>query len=189
MAALAILVILSGCVRLPWQKAAPSPEPVQALPQITMPVSKGPNPHKGQYLLAHADEARKDARTCTQCHEQAFCDTCHSLHTKHPLNWLAQHGKASAAKDATCASCHPLPSCEHCHTQGLPPTHNAKFLTAHGQREEYQTCRQCHTTESCATCHLGRQPADHQTEAWKKGHGGNALKAVGKCLGLSLIHI
>lgn len=189
--ALVLLVIMAGCWRgsergvpAPPEESAPAAETASpAVDWAKQPKKSGPNPHPGQYLLTHAAEARLDQSECADCHEKASCDTCHSLHKTHGLNWLSKHGEASKAIDAKCASCHPLPSCEVCHTQGLPASHNGRFITEHGKGTEFGQCRQCHTQQSCRTCHQDREPGSHKTANWKRAHGREAKAGAGRCLG------
>lgn len=125
--------------------------------------------HPAGFANAHGTAAGAGGESCTSCHEQNFCSSCHQgADSKrfHPANFAARHSDAVYGSDGECSSCHNRESfCQSCHTGlGLNSTgrrtttfHNAQsvWLLQHGQpaRQNMESCTSCHTQNSCTRCH------------------------------------
>ena len=120
------------------------------------------------------------AWTCSDCHTQASCRTCHrqgatpaieslpaptadtllGVHiTPRPVHapgFLKDH-PAQAAAAGTCAACHARSFCVDCHQGQKAVYHPPNFVAQHAS-EAYQNdaqCTACHSTETfCRACHL-----------------------------------
>jgi hypothetical protein len=119
-------------------------------------------------------------RTCSNCHVQASCRTCHrggstpaidalpapapdsvlGVHIPrrpvHAPGFLKDH-PAEAAAGGACAACHTRTFCVNCHQGQTAQYHPPDFVQQHGP-EAYNNdtqCTACHSTEAfCRTCHL-----------------------------------
>ncbi len=118
--------------------------------------------------------------TCSDCHVQASCRTCHEQgsaaaisalpapgpDTKygvqipprpvHPPGFLKDH-PAQAAAGVSCQACHARTFCVDCHQGQKAEYHPPDFVEQHAS-EAYQNdtqCTACHSTETfCRACHL-----------------------------------
>jgi hypothetical protein len=118
--------------------------------------------------------------TCSNCHTQASCRTCHRQGTTpaiqalppqgpdtlygvrvaprpiHPVGWLKDH-PSHAASTANCTSCHSTEFCVTCHQGQKAEYHPLNFVARHGPQayNNDTQCSACHTTETfCRNCHL-----------------------------------
>ncbi len=119
-------------------------------------------------------------RTCSNCHVQASCRTCHrqgatpaidalpapgadtlfGVHIPqrpvHGTGFLKDH-PAQAAAGGACAACHARSFCVDCHQGQKAQYHPPNFVEQHGP-EAYGSdaqCTACHSTEAfCRTCHM-----------------------------------
>ncbi|MBK6848614.1 MAG: cytochrome c3 family protein [Proteobacteria bacterium] len=96
--------------------------------------------HGGDYLTAHALDARRDQPRCASCHRsQSFCLSCHQR------LGVAQGGhKPTAFRPDTARAFHPPGF--NAATRG--PEHHAWAA-----RRNVATCTSCHTEQTCLTCH------------------------------------
>ncbi len=120
------------------------------------------------------------AATCSDCHVQSSCRTCHrqgqtpaiealpapgpdtqfGVHLSpgpvHAPGFLKDH-PAQAAAGGACAACHARSYCVDCHQGPKARYHPPDFVSQHAS-EAYQNdtqCTACHSTEAfCRTCHL-----------------------------------
>ncbi len=118
--------------------------------------------------------------TCSDCHTQSSCRTCHrdgttpaiaalpalkagtayGVHvpprTIHTAGWLKDH-PTQAAAGANCAACHSRSFCVDCHQGQKAVYHPPNFVAQHAS-EAYNNetqCTACHSTETfCRACHL-----------------------------------
>ncbi|MCH9687830.1 MAG: cytochrome c3 family protein [Deltaproteobacteria bacterium] len=139
--------------------------------------------HSGDYLTAHALDARARTQDCQSCHRtQTFCQGCHERLgfgnrtdgdfavggglTFHPDGWsgppgMAQtHAHAAQRNIAACASCHTEDSCLACHattnvaTPGLGVSpHGPGF----GRSARCQALSQ-RSRRACLKCHAPVDP-------------------------------
>lgn len=88
--------------------------------------------HVGNWLQAHGQYARPDAQTCAACHDQTYCESCHSATTVparpsvvwpeaverdmiHRGDYVSRHMVDAGANPASCKRCHGNPFCQACH--------------------------------------------------------------------------
>lgn len=118
--------------------------------------------------------------TCSDCHAQASCRTCHRdgttpaiqalpalrpdtaygvripPRTIHAAGWLKDH-PTQAAAGVNCAACHSRTFCVDCHQGQKAQYHPPDFVAQHAS-EAYNNdtqCTACHSTEAfCRACHL-----------------------------------
>jgi nitrate/TMAO reductase-like tetraheme cytochrome c subunit len=153
------------------------------------------NPHPGDWVQHHPEQARKDAKGCYSCHlapaeekppdvkNMAFCRACHGLRQEHEqLNWQQIHGRESLADPAACQRCHTQSWCSDCHAISRP--HPQEWLARHPAEanRDPQNCRTCHTDQFCASCHEGKKgvPASHAKE-WLNRHQFTARESTETC--------
>jgi Cytochrome c7 and related cytochrome c len=89
--------------------------------------------HTGGWIRRHAAPGRDVAQTCTQCHAQAQCDSCHdatqTLRVElrnpdaigrefvHRFDFLSRHVIEARSQPAMCQSCHVKQDCDGCHVR------------------------------------------------------------------------
>jgi predicted CXXCH cytochrome family protein len=160
-----------GCHRL--QERVP---PVRALPSRVAGGAYGvdlagirPADHLPDQLLRHRVTAASGDATCSGCHTQRYCASCHDAARApgfHGANFVQRHGQQAFAAEAECASCHQTQVfCRSCHrmlgrADTRAPTakfHDAQpgWLFGHGgiARRSIETCASCHAQNFCLTCH------------------------------------
>lgn len=99
--------------------------------------------HRGDFMSRHAIEAKLDGNSCTTCHAQSTCNSCHTRMGiaqtgdakgqvlnlgPHPQAWMepgaaTSHGKAARRDALACAACHDQgasSNCVDCHKSGAP---------------------------------------------------------------------
>jgi hypothetical protein len=127
--------------------------------------------HPNDFLLVHAQLARREADRCTSCHTtQAFCTECHSILGLSPMSapvvraagrfhppadvWLrgpVLHGREARRSMNDCVSCHSERDCVTCHGTlgigaGLSPHGNTSVgALCSGLRANDRACRLCHS--------------------------------------------
>ena len=151
---------------------------VLALPSADSVVAPGakveahaPESHGRMFFMqSHPTLAAADAGSCSTCHEESFCVSCHDGPSKnsgyHPANFLARHEAEAFGRDAECSNCHNTEVfCRECHVEnGLTATgrlgpgyHDASplWLIRHGQaaRQGLESCASCHKQTDCTQCH------------------------------------
>lgn len=126
--------------------------------------------HPPGFATAHGSSAASGRATCTGCHEERFCSSCHagtSSRRFHPVNFLARHPADAYAQERNCSTCHNTESfCRTCHVKsgvgGRGATSTTAFHTGqpawvlqHGQaaREGLTACTSCHQQRDCMRCH------------------------------------
>jgi len=113
----------------------------------------------------HGQVAKADLDTCSSCHPQYTCESCHLRRKVVPpdhqdrLRWRQNHGKDNYAL-SSCYACHSQTRfCNRCHHVVMP--HPVAWLGLHkkeGKNFGY-ICRNCHREElsklesSCQECH------------------------------------
>ena len=80
-------------------------------------------PHPEDWTGAHGGVAAEESRkACTNCHQNAFCDSCHGIEMPHPATWLEQHPRKTAGyEDSACLRCHLPDDCSACHVMHTHP--------------------------------------------------------------------
>jgi hypothetical protein len=139
--------------------------------------------HEASFLETHGKWARQSVQTCTQCHDQTMCSTCHTATTRpippsvqfpekvasefiHRGDWISRHAMEQAADPASCQKCHGPQYCQSCHAfQNVSPSganprdpHPQNWLAVHGTQARLNilACAACHDQGSgaiCVACH------------------------------------
>jgi hypothetical protein len=124
--------------------------------------------HRGNYLLAHAVEAKRGTPDCSACHRaQSFCVGCHERSgignrapgeftgtgAFHPPSWIDLHARDAKRNIQTCASCHREEDCMQCHSN--EPT----SMRASPHPKGWRGSAKCKSLDSknrrmCLKCHI-----------------------------------
>lgn len=90
-------------------------------------------PHDAAFGNTHGDEAKRNPRSCAQCHDvEKVCTSCHGMRMPHEAGFLAKHTKVAAkVDDPRCSRCHRVEDCIFCHERHTHPG-NAKISNAGG---------------------------------------------------------
>lgn len=137
-----------------------------------------PLSHTPNFKHNHGDLARAQVKdisadmSCTTCHTQNFCQTCHEGDNlgrlTHPLNYEVTHALEAQSRQKECAVCHMDRSfCIECHSerQVMPHNHRAGWvnnLRSDGGRHssealnDIESCIACHeqnAVQTCQPCH------------------------------------
>jgi hypothetical protein len=161
----------------------PLPEAVSSLParaDVVAPgaqvVGRPPASHEGMFFIeAHATLAAASETSCSTCHEESFCVSCHDAPLSsgveagyHPAAFLSMHAASAFGRDSECATCHSTQVfCRQCHLEtGLVPAGGGRlgpgyhddgplWLLRHGQaaRQNLESCSSCHRQVDCTQCH------------------------------------
>jgi len=131
--------------------------------------------HQADFLRSHPRPARSNPESCYQCHEQNFCQDCHSSSLPvrlelrlpervdrlfvHRGDYLGRHSIDARADEAMCRRCHGTSFCEGCHTrENLTPAasnprnpHPAGWNLPGGRNFHGDAARR--DINSCAACH------------------------------------
>jgi Doubled CXXCH motif (Paired_CXXCH_1) len=118
----------------------------------------------------HPVAAKEDPFSCTTCHQQSFCNSCHGLELPHPAGWNElPHAQAFFNDPALCEKCHPREplverdTCDTCHhPQGPDSTTWIQWHPNVVKDRGAETCFQCHATDTCRVCH--RQGTENFTD-------------------------
>jgi len=167
-----------GCHRL--EERVP---PVRALASRASGAAYGvdlagirPADHLPDQLLRHRVTAAAGDATCSRCHTQRYCASCHDAAKApafHGSNFVQRHAQQAFAREEECASCHNTQVfCRSCHrmlgradTQAPAGKYHDKqpgWLFGHGgiARRSIEACASCHAQNFCLTCHSA-------TSGWK----------------------
>ena len=121
-------------------------------------------PHRGDFVVRHAIEARSQSARCLSCHTSNTCDACHLERgvsaaaigsvSPHPIGWIGSgsrgresHGRAARRDIVTCMSCHdhgPLTNCIQCHSPGGPGGNPHPSGWDSSRATSSAMCRYCH---------------------------------------------
>jgi hypothetical protein len=83
-----------------------------------------PLPHAPNYLSVHGDDVLAMGKaTCTTCHQEASCDSCHGgVPMPHPASFLESHkDEVETSGQTACERCHAESSCTNCHERHIHP--------------------------------------------------------------------
>ena len=139
--------------------------------------------HEAAWLETHGQWARASIQSCSSCHDQTMCATCHTATTRpmppsiqfpekvtadfiHRGDWISRHVVEQQADPVSCTKCHGTGYCQSCHSfQGISSgsvpinnPHPTGWGTIHGQaaRQNIMACAGCHNqgaSSSCVKCH------------------------------------
>lgn len=135
-----------------------------------MLTQRSPGSHESLFFMqAHSVLASADQTSCSTCHVDDFCSTCHEAAPSngyHPDNFMVRHSSSAYGRDAECANCHmDQVFCRACHVElglagsrgDLDGYHDASpvWLLRHGQaaRQSLESCASCHRQVDCTRCH------------------------------------
>lgn len=156
-------------------------------PPAPLPMPKAgelmPDNHSVDWMTRHGEIARSDADSCTNCHTERDCASCHDEKVAepfsvHPPNFETLHAVDARARRGDCAECHTLENfCTDCHArtrdtsspQASPPPRrdfhpdgwtDPNAPNNHGvmARRNISECVTCHTESDCVSCHRGVDP-------------------------------
>ncbi|MHB0977724.1 MAG: NapC/NirT family cytochrome c [Candidatus Aquicultorales bacterium] len=115
----------------------------------------------------HTKVAKEDKKSCSNCHLEAFCTSCHGMEMPHPKkDWVEGaklHSTTGRANSASCQKCHPGPDfCAACHHKGFD-SNKGTWIKLHRVQVDAKgaaSCFDCHGPTYCAHCHVtGDKPA------------------------------
>ena len=139
--------------------------------------------HAAGFGADHSAAASSGRTTCSGCHEQRFCESCHEGVSGgrrfHTAAYMSKHAADAYGQEKNCSSCHNTESfCRSCHVKnGLNANGNGgvaahtgqpAWLLQHGEaaRQGLAGCTSCHQQRDCLRC--------HSTLSWKVNpHGAN----------------
>ena len=134
------------------------------------------------WFANHQYEVRKDPTLCAQCHEPAFCQSCHQRRRpdSHLEGWLKAHFGTAEERPEYCQVCHTDYSCRSCHDVLL---HTPDWMHRHPEAVQVrgELCQECHKPDFCVTCHEGARPVSHETE-WMDRHAHSARDDAQACV-------
>jgi hypothetical protein len=157
----------------------PAPSVIATLPsraEVVAPgvqvVARAPESHGRMFFTrAHTTLAAADDASCSTCHQESFCVSCHDAPMQggyHPAAFLSRHSASAFGRDADCSTCHNTQVfCRQCHVEsGLVPAGGGRlgpgyhddgplWLIRHGQgaRQNLESCATCHRQVDCTQCH------------------------------------
>lgn len=115
-----------------------------------------PEFHRGEDFLeaGHARRAEQDLVTCTTCHTQERCTSCHVDGSR-----IGEIARMPSAPDDM-----RLPPFEADYFE--PDSHGTPdWLQRHGRDLDPESCASCHTQQDCTTCHVTETPDEVGTLA------------------------
>jgi hypothetical protein len=135
--------------------------------------------HEGDWMRLHGKQARPSAESCTQCHDQTYCASCHSPTTVparpsiiwpekvesnfiHRGDYVSRHMIEAEAQPASCRKCHGPKFCEACHAQQSlvgpetlrrPKSHNGQEWAVMKGSPNFHGEAARRDVTNCANCH------------------------------------
>ena len=134
-----------------------------------------PPGHVPGFRTNHREVAAGGDASCSRCHRQTFCATCHDGPKQpafHAVNFVTRHAAAALTNANECAACHQVQKfCRDCHLQigtaassrssATGQYHNAQpnwfFAHSGAARRSLESCTTCHTQSFCLECHSASQ--------------------------------
>ena len=136
-------------------------------------------PHPSGWETTHSRASRQELASCSVCHSDRYCLTCHVFPMPHPPAWTQKHGGMALGSPQVCARCHTPKECITCHGVEIPHPDNwasQKHLPV--ARTNSSVCLRCHTEQECTDCHGLTMP---HPPTWTKAHGAQADRAPRVC--------
>lgn len=112
--------------------------------------------------------------TCSVCHAQKMCATCHGVGVPHKEGFFADHGNYAQNKNENCVSCHETQFCSDCHN-GYEMPHPKDFLKTHAKVAKTlvdPSCLVCHAQSDCNDCHAKHIHPGGAKTSYQKAKGG-----------------
>ena len=119
-----------------------------------------PKTHRTDWREIHPIKALDNPQTCYKCHDNRFCNECHSKFRGEDL-MIQSHRRGfsdiTAGAGGPAHSTFTTAQCQTCHPGGLLPQHQWSAAHAVEARRNLQSCQTCHSDGSiCMTCHSAR---------------------------------
>jgi hypothetical protein len=124
-----------------------------------------PKSHRSDWIDIHAIKSVDNPQSCKRCHDQRYCNECHSkfpggdlrIKSHRPLGstgqsygpWASDHSTEARRNLQSCQSCHPDGDvCIQCHRSGGTNPHPKDWGHIKGTYRDRnsKTCFKCHTT-------------------------------------------
>lgn len=131
--------------------------------------------HANDFKSRHAEFARREARSCAQCHTESYCLDCHNKHEDlkpslkypekvrtnmiHRGDWMTAHRIEAKVNSASCLKCHGVKYCTDCHNLKGVGAKAEKGFFQHPTGWMSKGSSDFHGTKarteivSCASCH------------------------------------
>lgn len=129
-----------------------------------------PKSHRSDFMNLHPIKALDNPQSCKRCHDQKYCNSCHSRYPKgmriksHMTSggsgvvaggpqrqasyvWTSEHASEARRNLQSCASCHPDGDvCVTCHSASAGVSPHPKSWKAGNfrKRTDSKVCRKCH---------------------------------------------
>jgi hypothetical protein len=119
-----------------------------------------PKSHRSDFMEIHPLKALDNPQTCTRCHDQKYCTSCHSKFKRNDLQFQSHRRQFKDIQLTNAGPKHEIfntSQCQTCHPGGLVPSHT--WSSEHGReaRRNLQACQTCHADgDVCLTCHSAR---------------------------------
>lgn len=152
-----------------------------------------PETHQTNWKKRHGVYANDKDYTCSICHEESTCRTCHQIEApdSHNTLWvLNTHGIEGAWNRQNCQVCHLDDFCFGCHSETKPRSHNAQWARLHGLTAptSFSNCKVCHQKEECQACHQVETPTSH-TANWENVHCVTCHASTSLSTGCKVCHV
>jgi hypothetical protein len=123
-----------------------------------------PKSHRSDFISLHSIKAQDNPQNCTRCHDQSYCNSCHSRFPKGALRIkshqmlglngqryapaINEHATEARRNLQSCQSCHPEGDvCIQCHSAGKTNPHPRNWKDVSGNvrnRSGSKVCLKCH---------------------------------------------
>jgi hypothetical protein len=122
-----------------------------------------PKSHRSDFISIHPIQAQNNQQQCYRCHDQKYCNACHSRFPKgslrikshNPLgdsqsypvtNWKVDHATEARRNLQSCAACHADGDvCIKCHASGKIRPHPRGWKSGNMKdRSNGKVCQKCH---------------------------------------------
>lgn len=123
-----------------------------------------PKSHRSDFISIHPIQAQNNQQQCIRCHDQKYCNACHSRFPKGSLrikshnpagadhqiyaatNWKSEHSAEARRNLQSCQTCHPDGDvCIQCHSSGKVRPHPRNWRSGNFKdRSSGKVCQKCH---------------------------------------------